>query len=469
VRLIYFCRVALGQRRLIGRLAPLTALFSALTILFYTRFYDTLDAWSQLDNRLLYNGGMQASVKTLMTRHQFAFPKLLAYRVQMVLAYQILAVTVGWHIYEITRDPFSLGLIGLAEVIPYFATALFAGHAVDHHFSRRGFGMLAAALLCINAATLVLLTQGWLGGSASLWIYGSIAMTGFARAFIAPSYNTLFALIIPRGSFGRGSGHRQFGISNRLDCGTSAWRSCWWALLIKRWPMALATALCLGAVLAMLSLRLDEPAPVESPPVLKSIAQGLRFVWGNQIVFGAQMLDMFAVLFGGAVAMLPAFVHDVYHMGPEGLGILRAAPAVGAIVTGLWLARHPINLHAGRWLLGAVAGFGLCMIGFALTVQFWLAFACLMLSGVLDGISVVMRQTIVQLATPDHMRGRVSSINGIFIGSSNELGAFESGVAAKLMGLVPSVVFGGLMTIGVVGVTAKLAPKLRELELDQLK
>jgi MFS family permease len=177
---------------------------------------------------------------------------------------------------------------------------------------------------------------------------------------------------------------------------------------------------------------------------------------------------MFAVLFGGAVALLPAFVHDVYLMGPEGLGVLRAAPAIGAIATGLWLTKHPINLHAGRWLLGAVAGFGACMIGFALSPYFWLAVAILMLSGVLDGISVVMRQTILQLATPDGMRGRVSAINGIFIGSSNELGAFESGVAAKLLGLIPSVIFGGMMTIGIVGLTAKFAPKLRDLELKQL-
>jgi MFS family permease len=150
------------------------------------------------------------------------------------------------------------------------------------------------------------------------------------------------------------------------------------------------------------------------------------------------------------------------------LGVLRAAPAVGAIATGLWLTKHPINLHAGRWLLGAVAGFGACMIGFALSLYFWLAVAILMLSGVLDGISVVMRQTILQLATPDGMRGRVSAINGIFIGSSNELGAFESGVAAKLLGLVPSVIFGGMITISIVGLTAKLAPKLRDLELKQL-
>ena len=191
-------------------------------------------------------------------------------------------------------------------------------------------------------------------------------------------------------------------------------------------------------------------------------------MFSNQVILGAQSLDMFAVLFGGAVSMLPAFINDVFHYGPEGLGILRAAPAIGAVMTGLILSRHPISLHAGRWLLGAVAGFGLCMIGFALSVNFWIAGLLLIVSGVFDGVSVVMRTTILQLATPDAMRGRFSAINGIFIGSSNELGAFESGIAARLMGLVPSVVFGGVMTLTVVAVTAKLAPKLRRLELHQL-
>ena len=166
--------------------------------------------------------------------------------------------------------------------------------------------------------------------------------------------------------------------------------------------------------------------------------------------------------------MLPAFIHDIYHYGPEALGVLRAAPAVGAILTGIWLARHPINLHAGRWLLGSVAGFGLCIIGFGLSTHIWIACGLLALSGVFDGVSVVMRQTILQLATPDAMRGRVSAINGIFIGSSNELGAFESGLAARLLGLVPSVIFGGVMTLSVVGITAKVAPQLRKLELHQL-
>jgi MFS family permease len=166
--------------------------------------------------------------------------------------------------------------------------------------------------------------------------------------------------------------------------------------------------------------------------------------------------------------MLPAFIHDIFHYGPEGLGILRAAPAIGAVMTGLFVSRYPINLHAGRWLLGAVAGFGMCMIGFALSVNFWVAWVVLILSGVCDGVSVVMRTTIMQLATPDVMRGRVSAINGIFIGSSNELGAFESGVTARLMGLVPSVVVGGVMTLVVVAITAKKVPKLRRLQLHQL-
>lgn len=404
----------------------------------------------------------------ILSRHHYAFIKLLAFRIQLVLAYQIMAVAVGWHIYEITHDTLALGLIGLAEVIPYFACALFAGHAVDHYYSRRMFAMLAATMLAINALTLSAVAAGWIGSDATLWIYGSIAFTGFARAFIAPSYNTLFALILARDQFARAAGIGSVALQSGLIIGPAIG-----GLLIgfasKTAAYALATALCLGALIAMGSLKVKEPAAVnDSPPVFASIGQGFRFVFSNQIMLGAMSLDMFAVLFGGAVAMLPAFTQDVYHYGPEGLGILRASPAAGAIITGIILARHPINLHAGRWLLCAVAGFGLCMIGFALSTYFWLAALLLLLSGVVDGISVVTRTTIMQLATPDGMRGRVSAINGLFIGSSNELGAFESGLAARLMGLIPSVIFGGGMTLLVAAITAKLAPKLRKLHLHQL-
>jgi MFS family permease len=410
---------------------------------------------------------MPTSSYQIFINRNYAFLKLLAFRVQMVLAYQIMAVVVGWHIYEITHDTLALGLVGLAEVVTYFSCALFAGHAVDHYYSRRKFGVLAAGLLCLNAFTLSALSAGWIGGDASLWIYGSIAFTGIARAFIAPSYSTLFAMILPREEYARASGIGSAVLQTGLIVGPALG-----GLLVgfasKTAAYSCATLLCSGAAIAMWSLRVKEPPVADGVPVFTSIREGLQFVFNSQIVLAAMALDMFAVLFGGAVSMLPAFIQDVYHHGPEGLGILRAAPAVGAIITSLALTRHPINLHAGRWLLVAVAGFGFCIIGFAITTYFWVAAALLILSGACDGISVVMRTTMLQLATPDNMRGRVSAINGIFIGSSNELGAFESGLAARLMGLIPSVIFGGVMTLAVVGITAKLAPKLRELELHQL-
>ncbi len=394
-----------------------------------------------------------------------AFLKLLAFRIQIVLAYQIIAVVVGWHIYELTHDALALGLIGLAEVIPYFGCALFAGYAIDHH-SRRKFGVLAGALTSLNALVLVGTTFMTLKNPV-LWIYGSIACGGVARALISPSYTSLFALALPRVQYARaagvGSSIFQLGLvaAPALGGALVAWVSLTSAY-------AVSAVLAMSAALTLLSLRIEEPPPAKASPIFSSIGEGLRFVFGNQIILGAQALDMFAVLFGGAVAMLPAFVQEIFHYGPEGLGILRAAPAVGAIMIGAFLARHPINEHAGRWLLAAVAGFGVCIIAFAMSSYFWLAALLLMLSGICDGVSVVMRTTIMQLATPDRMRGRVASINGIFIGSSNELGAFESGLAARLMGLVPSVIFGGTMTLVVVSTTAFLAPKLRKLDLHHL-
>lgn len=395
-----------------------------------------------------------------------AFRKLLGYRVQLVLAYQITAVVVGWHIYALTHNPLSLGLVGLAEALPYFACALFAGYAVDHH-SRRWFGVLAGVLLFLNALTLTAVSAGWLGGDPVTWIYAAIVLIGIGRSFIAPTYSALFALIFERAHYTRaagiGSSAFQFGLVAGPALGGML---VGWAGTTAAYGVA--AGLCLSATISLLSLRIAEPPPAASTPIFTSIAQGLRFVYGNQILLGALSLDMFAVLFGGAVAMLPAFIHDIYRSGPEGLGILRAAPALGAVIIGLVLVRHPIDRHAGRWLLSVVAAFGVCIIGFALSPHFWLAAAMLLLSGAFDGISMVLRSAILQLATPDAMRGRVSAINGIFIGSSNELGAFESGVAARLMGLIPSVLFGGVMTLVVVGVTAKLAPKLRRLELRQL-
>ena len=393
------------------------------------------------------------------------FLKLLAFRIQIVLAYQIIVVVVGWHIYELTHDVLALGLIGLAEVIPYFACALFAGYAVDHH-SRRKFGVLAGLLTGLNAIVLVATTVT-VQANPSIWIYGSIACGGVARAFISPSYNALFALVLPRNQYARaaGIGSSMFQLGLVVGPALGGALVGWSSMTVA---YAVSAALATSAAITLLSLHVKEPPHASPSAIFSSIGEGLRFVFGNQIILGAQALDMFAVLFGGAVAMLPAFVQEIFHYGPEGLGILRGAPALGAILIGIVLSRYPINKHAGRWLLAAVAGFGICIISFALSTYFWLAAILLVLSGICDGVSVVMRSTIMQLATPDTMRGRVASINGIFIGSSNELGAFESGLAARLLGLVPSVIFGGTMTLAVVSVTAYTAPKLRKLDLHEL-
>ena len=395
------------------------------------------------------------------------FLVLLGYRIFAILSYQIVAVTVGWHIYQLTHDPLALGLVGLAEVIPYFCTAPFAGYLVDH-LPRRKLGMVSCAGLAITASILMAIANGWLPSKGPALIYGAIALTGTVRAFLTPIYNSLFARVLPRGHFARGAGVGSVVFQLGLIVGPAVG-----GLIVgvagKGASYATAGAFALAALAALALLRVDEPpAATARTPVFASIHEGMRFVFGHQVLLGALALDMFSVLFGGAVALLPAFIKDILHEGPEALGILRSAPAVGAVLVGVWFSRRPPELNAGRLLLAAVAGFGICIIAFALSTHLWLSAALLFASGLCDGVSVVIRSTILQLATPDAMRGRVSAINGIFIGSSNELGAFESGLAAKLLGLVPSVIFGGCMTLGVVATTAKFAPKLRRLDLREL-
>ena len=404
-----------------------------------------------------------------------AFVALMAYRLFTILSYQIVAVTVGWHIYELTRDPWKLGLVGLAEVLPFFAVAPFAGHLVDH-LPKRRLGIVACLGLAITPALLLAIAQGWLSGGAAqaqaqaqAWmIYGAIVFTGAVRSFLGPVYNTLFARALPRDRFTRGSSIGAVVFQAALVLGPAIG-----GVLIgvagKSVAYATGIAVALAAAGALGALRVSEPPPAEARgPVFASIAEGLRFVFSQQVMLGAMALDMFSVLLGGAVSMLPAFIKDVLHAGPDALGFLRAAPALGSVCVALWLARHPLERNAGRILLLAVAGFGLCTIAFALSRHLLLSFAILLAYGVCDGISVVLRSTILQLVTPDHMRGRVSSINSIFISSSNELGAFYDGVMARAFGLIHAVVIGGCVTLGVVGITAWRAPKLRALDLRDL-
>lgn len=397
-----------------------------------------------------------------------AFLGLLGYRLLAMLSYQIVAVTVGWHVYELTRDTLSLGLIGLAEVVPYIAFALFAGYAVDH-LPRRRLGMAACLGLALTTLVLAGVAHGTVPAWGTLTIYAAIACNGIVRAFLAPVYMSLFARVLPREAYARGAGISSVVMQTGLVVGP-ALGGVLVALGGKTTAYLVAAALALAAAIAIISLRVSEPPlPTERAPIFRSIGEGLRFVFNNQVILGAQALDMFSVLFGGAVALLPAFINDVFHYGPEALGILRAAPAAGAVLVGLWFARHPPDRNAGRLLLAAVAGFGLCIIGFALSRHFWLSAALLMMSGMCDSVSVVVRSTILQLSTPDEMRGRVSSVNSIFISSSNELGAFYAGSMARLLGLVNAVVLGGFATLAVAATTAVKAPKLRKLDLRDLQ
>ena len=397
----------------------------------------------------------------LLSRPGFA--RLLAYRIFAMLSYQVVAVTVGWHIYEVTRNPFSLGLVGLAEVLPFFCVAPFAGYLVDH-LPRRRLGMVACSGLIATALVLTSVAKGWLPFEGVWPIYAAIALTGMVRAFLSPIYNALFARVLARDQFARGAGLGAVVFQAGMVAGPALG-----GVLVgfggKGLSYAVATVFALVAMGCLATLKVEEPVHTgPAAPIFRSIAEGARFVVGNRIMVGAMALDMFSVLLGGVVAMLPAFIQDILHYGPEGLGILRAAPALGSIAVGLWLARHPLRRNAGRVLLFAVAGFGLCVIAFGLSRSFWLSAAILVFYGACDGVSVVVRSTIMQLVTPDEMRGRVSSINGIFISSSNELGAFYGGSMARLLGLVTAVVIGGCAVLGVAAVTAWKAPQLRKLD-----
>jgi MFS family permease len=382
----------------------------------------------------------------------------------MTVAAQMQAVVVGWQVYAATKDPLSLGLIGLAEVIPFIGVALFAGHVVDRA-DRRRISVVSLIVLVTCSASLLALTLRGPGRGLRyvLPIYVVIAASGVARSFLFPARTALAAELVPR----------------ELYPSAIAWRSSTWQLAAVLGPAAGGllygfsgpVAAYVGDVtlmaIALLTMqrvtysRAEPPVPVAS--FTESLRTGVRFVFQQPVLLAALSLDMFSVLFGGATALLPIFADQVLHVGPQGLGILQAAPAVGAVATSLLLTHRPPFRRTGRTLLLAVAIYGLCMIGFALSVSVVLSVALLVGSGVADNVSVVIRSTLIQTLTPAHLLGRVAAVNSIFVGSSNEIGAFESGVAARLLGTVPSVVFGGVMTLAVVLVTTARVPSLRRL------
>ena len=394
------------------------------------------------------------------------FKTILLYRVGNTLSYQIMMVAVGWHLYEITHSVVSLGLVGLAELVPYFVFALYSGHAVDHYSRKK----IAAVACCIHMSVALFLTAialGWLSPPVPL-IYTAVALIGVGRAVMRPAYQALFGQVIPREHLARYTAYASSAFQICVVAGPGlgglliGFAGLEWTYLVA----AVAGAIGLYGV-SLIKVKQENTGNL-SGNFLKSFLEGFHYVKGHELILSTMALDMFAVLFGGAVSILPAFVKEVLHAGPEILGILRAAPAAGAVITGIYLASRPPVMDSGKYLLLAVAGFGLAIIAFGLSNSLWVCAFFLFISGCCDSVSVVIRGSIIQLTTPDHMRGRIGAINGIFIGSSNELGALESGIAASLMGLVPSIIFGGIATIAVVLITSKLAPQLRKLHIRDL-
>ena len=394
-----------------------------------------------------------------------AFKTLLIYRIGATLSYQITMVAVGWHLYEITHSVISLGLIGLAELVPYFALALYSGHAVDH-YSRKVISAIAAIIHVLVALFLCAIALDWVSPPVPL-IYTAVGFIGVARALLRPSYQALFGQIIPREQLTKymGYGNASFQICVVAGPGLGGLMIGFTNLT---WTYALAACFGLVSLYGVTLIKAHQEHSTQSTHFLKSFMQGFDYVRKHELILSTMALDMFAVLFGGAVSILPAFVSDVLHAGPEVLGILRAAPAAGSVLMGIYLAKHPLLNDSGKYLLLSVAGFGISIIGFGLSTHLWVCAFFLFASGCCDSVSVVIRSSIVQLTTPDNMRGRISAINGIFIGSSNELGALESGIAASLLGLVPSIIFGGVATLAVVLITYKLAPNLHKFHIRDI-
>ena len=399
------------------------------------------------------------------------FNIFLLVRFVLVFAWSMQFIVIEWQVYSLTKDPLSLGIIGLLEIIPAFTMALFAGHIVDQK-EKRNLLMTCIATFSLISLGLFLLTWnkivvGWSTKAILYCIYALVFFGGFLRSFFGPTIFSLVALIVPK----------------KIYPNAVTWNSSTWQMAAVLGPafggvaigwIGVHWSLCIIFGLVVLSLIIllkIKRKPILNPkigdPIVQSLKEGLSFVFKTKAILGAMTLDMVAVLFGGAIALLPVYAQDILKVGSEGFGILRAAPAVGAFITMLITAYIPISKNAGIKLLAAIFGFGLCIIVFGLSSVFWISLLALFFSGMTDGVSMVIRQTILQIKTPDDMRGRVSSVNSMFVGSSNELGAFESGLTARLMGTVTAVVFGGTMTLITVITTGLVSPSFRKLDLTE--
>ncbi len=387
-----------------------------------------------------------------------AFLRFWTARFLATFSTQIVSVAVGWQIYDLTRDPFDLGLVGIIQFLPSLLLVLVTG-AVADRFGRRLIMGIAAFLEAVCALALLALTLRGLTGP--LGIFAVLAVFGIARAFFAPASASLVANLVPVDDF-----------ANAVAWNSSAWQT---ATIVG--PVAggllygvsaeaaygIAMLLMLGAGLLVLSIPKPQQRTETEKPSLDSLFAGFRYIWGEKVVLGAISLDLFAVLLSGAVALLPVYARDILELGPWGLGLLRAAPGIGAILVAIWLAGHPIRDHAGIVMLAFVALFGAFTMLFGASEIPWLSIFALAMLGATDMISVYIRETLIQLWTPDRVRGRVNAVNMVFVGASNELGEFRAGTMAALIGTVPAVVFGGVGAIAVAGLWAWIFPQLRKV------
>ena len=399
------------------------------------------------------------------------FNIFLLIRFLLVLGWSMQFIIIEWEVYNITKNPLALGLIGLVEIVPAISMALFAGHIVDQKEKKKLFVLAIFAFLLVSVGFFVVTSSYTYSNYSSTKIlyaiYFLVFIGGFVRAFFGPIIFSLVALIVPKKTYPN----------------AASWSSSTWQLSAVIGP-ALAgfsiayygvnTSMLYVLIAVFLSFLLTcflKRKPILNPkigePIFKSLKEGLSFVFKTKAIFVSIGLDMVAVLFGGAIALLPIYAQDILKVGSEGFGMLRAAPAVGALIIMFTSAYIPVTKNAGKKLLVAVFCFGISIIIFGISSVFYLSLFALFIYGLTDGISMIIRQTILQLKTPDEVRGRVASVNSIFIGSSNELGAFESGLTAKLMGTVPAVVFGGVMTIFSVAFTNFKFPDFKKLDLSE--
>ena len=386
-----------------------------------------------------------------------AFTQLWTARLASAAASQMLMVAIGWQMYDTTGSAWDLGLVGLLQFLPALALALVAGHLIDRHHR----GRIVSICLALQVAVALLLCAGSAGGFASRGLLlGVSVVLGAVRAFQMPAQQALTPLLVPQQLLARALAASSAGMQGAIIAGPALGGLIYAAGAAFTYGccaalFAFASALCL-------LLRYEHPAPPREPVTLRTVLAGVHFVWHHKVVLGAISLDLFAVLFGGATALLPMFAKDILHTGPWGLGVLRSAPAVGALLMSILLARRPVRRRTGPVLMGAVAVYGLGTLLFGLSTQFVPALLALAVTGGADMVSVVIRSTLVQLETPDAMRGRVSAVNSVFIGASNQLGEFESGATAALIGPVGSVVLGGVGTLLVAGLWLRLFPTLAQ-------